>query len=106
MIHEPQYFSVIDPRTMAGDPYEVAGRSVRQIQGMLELTATMRDATERMLRNAHMERELSLRGKPDADGWEESAQKRALDAVFDELSAQVGRLELLEKAAAFDPKQG
>jgi hypothetical protein len=95
---------VIDPRTLDGNPYEVAQNAVLQAAGTAEiLIEAVRDARV-MARNAAMERGLVLNDEPDAPGWEAGPEAKRYDAILDQLGGNVKTLKQLARAAAFDPK--
>ena len=100
-----QTFTIADPGTFEGTPYEVAARAVNQSKAVLAVGAESLARTEILLRNAELSRNLAF--SPDdarADEWESSAQARSLGTVRDSLGKINKQLSVLALAAAYDPK--
>lgn len=104
MTHNTHTLAVSDPREFDGNPYEVAERAIRQLQGLAGLIQLSLAATDKMARNAQMERDLALGNEPDAAGWPESPQARLLARISEQNADHLRVLEQLAKAVAFDPK--
>lgn len=104
MTHQTHTLAVSDPREFDGDPYDVAERAIRQLQGLARLMELSLPATDKMARNAQMERDLALGLPPDAAGWADSPQARLLARIAEQNADHVRVLEQLAKAVAFDPK--
>lgn len=97
-------FAVADPRTFDGDPYEVAERSVRQLSAVVGVAEALFDATDKMARNAEMERNIIDTGEPMGSEWRESPLGKQLGNVGEELAALRKRLAALAQAAGFNPR--
>jgi hypothetical protein len=94
-----------DPsRTFDGTPYEAAGLAIDQATSVAKLLQRALRDTHVQVRNAHMQRNLDLGGQPDADPWDNSAQKRLLDSFASQTTDIHHRLRMLRKAAVYDPK--
>jgi Ni,Fe-hydrogenase I large subunit len=104
MTADPQTYTVVDPRTFDGNPYEVAGRAMRQLASLVEQMQALAPATSLMVRNAYMERNLAEGKDAGAKEWPESAQGRMISTVTEELSILQRQLNALAKAGEFDPK--
>ena len=63
MTQATRHFAIVDPRTAAGDPYEVAYRAVAQLEGVAKLLEEELEPTFIMVRNAALERQLQRLGK-------------------------------------------
>lgn len=104
MTTNTQTFTVADPRTFDGDPFEVAQRAVAQALGTAKLLEQTVAWARLMARNAEMEREI-LRGEdPDAAGFDVSAQGRKYDALVESLETIEEQLRLLARVAGFNPR--
>lgn len=99
-----QSFTIADPRTFDGDPFEVAERAVRQSQAVVKVALQSLDGARLMARNAQLERELLTTGECDAPAYENSAEARKFDTVRSDLENAEERLRVLAKAVAFNPK--
>ena len=100
-------FTVQDPREFDGDPYQVAERAIQQLRGVLLQAETLIDATTLMVRNADLERTLSLGNDLGdvAKDWPQSPQGRTLAEVHETLESIQKKLKLLQAAAAWNPKE-
>lgn len=100
-----QTFTVADPRTFDGDPYEVAFRACHQASAIAGILVKSIEDANVMARNAEMERNLIDSDDPKAGDWDQSPQGRR----FEELSVQVDNvrlaLEALAKASSYNPKK-
>lgn len=108
-IQKPKTFTVIDPREFDGDAYQVAQRAVAQAKALTEILIEILDATDKMARNAELERLLaagidskSLRDQ--AHAWATSPQGKQFAVLAAEAENIVERLGRLEKAVAYNPK--
>jgi len=99
-----QSFTVADPRTFDGDPYEVAERAVRQAEAVSRVLLQVLHGARIMARNAQLERELHETGECDAVAYDESAQGRAFAAIKADIEESQRRLGVLAKAAGYNPK--
>lgn len=97
-------FTVVDPRSMDGNPYEVAERAVKQMQGVASVLHAMTDATEKMARNAEMERAFANRQEPQGSEWPNTPQGKLWAKVDADIAKLVLTLKALTSAAAYDPK--
>lgn len=104
MTHDPVSVVVTDPRTFDGDPYEVAGRSVRQFAGMVMLLRGMIGPMERMVRNSEMERAFDFGNIPEPTDWTGSPLERKIRQIETTLTDISGVLGQIERAAEFAPK--
>lgn len=97
-------FTITDPRTFDGNPYEVAERAIGQIEALILLARTSLPAAELIARNAEMTRRMDLGGEPEGDRWVEEPQGRQWKALTDELEHTLKRLRAMKAASGFDPK--
>jgi hypothetical protein len=104
MTHDPMEFTVTDPRTYEGNPYEVAERAVKQMESLLGLTLVALDGAELMARNAYMERNLSERKPAGGSEWPDSPEGRRWTKLKATLIAQRPGVRALGAAAGFDPR--
>lgn len=105
MTQNARNFTVADPRTFDGDPFEVADRAVRQTIALVQLALEAGEGANVMARNAEMERECQRGEDPDsALTWLDSPQGRQFNSVLGDLATVVTRLGILRKAAAFNPR--
>lgn len=96
-------FTVADPRTFEGDPYEAAERACRQIEAMLKLAEKLLPATRIMVRNAEMERHL-IDGDARPMEWEEGIHGRRFDKAVEDLEKLRQEFAVQAQAAGFNPK--
>lgn len=104
MTKPTQTFTIADPRTFEGDPYEVAERAARQAGALARLLGQTIDSARIMARNAQMERDLALTGECDAPGYDESAEGRRFADVRKLATDAEKNLAVLARAARFNPK--
>lgn len=104
MTHQPKQFTIADPRTFDGDPFEVAERATLQSAAVAGILRDSLDGTRIMVRNAELERQLLAGVDCDAPGFDTSPQGRKLARLLDEAEAAVKTLETLAKAAAYNPR--
>jgi hypothetical protein len=97
-------FTVADPRTFEGDPFEVAERAVRQAGAIAEVLQDTLASTRLMVRNAQLERELLTDGECDAAGFDESPQGRKLSEIVRTTEGAIKSLNFLVQAASYNPK--
>lgn len=97
-------FTVVDPRTMDGNPYEVAERATKQMAGVASVLHQMIDATEKMARNAEMERAFANRQDPQGSEWPNTPQGKMWARVDADTARLVNTLKALTLAAGYDPK--
>jgi hypothetical protein len=96
--------AVADPRTFDGDPYEVAERAVRQLAAILALAESMFEATDKMARNAEMERAFAAHEDPKGSEWRSTPLGRRIDAIDSSNTENRIALEKLAVAAGYNPK--
>lgn len=101
---QTQQFTVADPRSFDGDPYEVAARAAAQAAAVARILAQTVESARVMARNAEMERELSRGDDPKPVKWDEGPHGRRFDEVQSAAEAAEKALQILGKAAGFDPK--
>lgn len=106
MPQTPQTFTVADPRSFDGDPYEVAERAFLQAAAVATILAACIDNAAIMARNAQLERNLQeTKNDARASEWEDSAQSRAINRNLHEARGLVRSLQAAAKAAGFNPKK-
>lgn len=105
MIKPTQSFTIADPRTFDGNPYEVAERAVRQAEAVAKLLSETVESAKIMARNAEMERELTRGEDPLPVEWENGPHGRKFDEVGSAAAAAQKALKMLAQSAGFDPKR-
>jgi hypothetical protein len=105
MTHKTRTFTIKDPRTFDGDPFEVAERAVRQAEAITRLAAECTDEASIMARNAQLERNLQeTKNDARANEWEDSHQSRLFGTIHKTLKTAEHKLTQLAKAAGYNPK--
>lgn len=99
-----QTFTIADPRTFDGNPFEVAERAVGQLAAIVALLRQELPAAELMSRNAEMTRRMDAGGEPEGDRWVEEVQGRQWKALDDDLERIQKRLRAMKMASGYDPK--
>ena len=105
MTHEAKHFTIVDPRAMDGDCFEVAQRACLQAAALARLLAGNLEVTELMARNAEMERQIIKDGEPNAAAWDSMTQAKNLKALVTLAKESEKRLTLIAKAAGYNPKR-
>lgn len=104
MTHQTQTFTIADPRTFDGDPYEVAERAVAQAEALVKLsTQAVYDAWV-MARNAELERQIVATGEPNATEFEQGIHGRKFADLITQFQEAQTTLAMLRRSAAFNPK--
>lgn len=101
----PQTFTVADPRTFDGDPYEVAERAVRQCYAVALLLGAMLEPANKMARNAEMERAFAHHEQPQGSQWPQTPQGLRFQRVGRDLEAVQEALKGLTVAAGYNPRR-
>lgn len=104
MTHQPKTFTIADPRSFDGDPFDVAERAALQTAALFKLATESLEGTRLMVRNAELERQLLTGAECDAPGFDTSPQGKKLAALAELGNGAVRTLETLAKAAAYNPK--
>jgi hypothetical protein len=97
-------FTVADPSTFDGDPFEVGERACLQSAALAGILLDSLGGTRLMVRNAELERQLLTSGECDAPAFDESPQGKKLATLLAQTKAAVKTLETLATAAAYNPK--
>ena len=105
MTQEPKSFTVVDPRTFDGDPFEVGERACKQAEAVARVLAGVTETANIMARNAEMERKLYANEDADAAGWDESPYGRRFARAAAAVREVERELSVLGKAAGFNPKK-
>lgn len=105
MNSDTKTFTVADPRTFDGDPYEVAARAVAQAEAVARILVHCTETASIMARNAQLERNL-IETPHDARApeWDESPQGKRFVELAKTAETIQKNLKVLGKAAAFNPK--
>lgn len=90
---------------MDGDPYEVAGRSVRQAEAVAVILLRCIELASVQARNAEMERAFASDDEPQAGAWDTSPQGRRFSAAHGAVEKVRQALDGLAKAAGYNPKK-
>lgn len=98
-------FTVADPRTFDGDPYEVAERALKQAAAVAVVLEKMLDAADKMARNAEMERAFAAKEEPKGSEWRSTAQGKRLAGVMEAAAEMRKALKVLAQAAGYNPKR-
>ena len=101
---EIQTINIVDPRTLDGNPYEVAEQAAAQAEALTQLALRETGNALRMGRNAASERSLVITGAVPEAAYETTGEGRAFEAATELLTKAALRLASLTKAVAFDPK--
>jgi len=104
LTNKTQQFTITDARTFDGNPYEVATRSIEQVAALARLYRNDLDVVFLMVRNAELERQLATTGDCDATGFPESPQGRKLAKLQADADDALKALDILVRAAGYDPK--
>lgn len=104
MTHDPIEFTITDPRTFEGNPYEVAERAAKQVEAMIGLTLISIDGGDLMARNAYMERNLAEGRPAGGTEWPETPEGKRWLALKAAIASQRAGAKALAVAAGFDPK--
>lgn len=98
-----EQFVMADPAYFEGDPFEVAERTLVQLEAMAKLVEGGIDDAEAMALNAEMERNIYLSDSPHATDWETSPQKKRLDKAREHAYELRKILSGVAVAAAYRP---
>ena len=98
-------FTVADPRTFDGDPYEVAERALKQAAGVALVLEQMIDAASKMACNAEMERAFANHEEPKGSDWPNTPQGKALADIRTRAHYAYEKLKFLAVAAGYNPKR-
>jgi hypothetical protein len=103
MPYEPKNFTVVDPRTMEGNPYDVAERAIHQANAVCAVLQHVLEGARLMARNAELSRQMALGQEPDVDAWEANPQAAMLDKILADTEQAKERLKVLARAVGYDP---
>jgi hypothetical protein len=104
MPKEPKTFTVADPATFDGDPFEVAQRAMEQARAVAGIFRFALEGALPMLRSAEMERQIYATGEADAEAFDTHAQARMIGAMVQDCAEVERMCGLLAKAAGFNPR--
>jgi hypothetical protein len=104
MPKNPKTFTVADPATFDGNPFEVAERALKQARGVAVVLRDALEGSRNMMRSAEMERQIYATGKADAEAFDSGPQVRILESLLDNVAGTIKGAELLTKAASFNPR--
>lgn len=96
-------FTVVDARTLDGNPYEVAEAAAVQASALLELSLEYVDIARRMGRNAHDERELHFHGAIE-HVFEGNGVDRQFRVISENLQQAILKMQTLTRAVSADPR--
>ena len=105
MTHNTQTFTLVDPRTFDGDPYEVAERACQQAEAIVRLASKAAEDAGVMARNAELSRQEDTGGAIDATAWEDSVHGRKFAGAHRDLKQVERSLGTLATAAGYNPKK-
>lgn len=105
MTHEPKTFTVVDPRSFDGDPFEVAERAAKQAEAVARVLSGTIETANIMARNAQMERNLIDGDDAAASEWDESLHGKRFAAQAEAAREIEKQLGILGKGAGFNPKK-
>jgi len=98
-------FTVGDPRTFDGDPFDVAERACAQAAAIARILALCVESAGTMARNAEMSRQIEASGESRPQDWEDSAQSRKFSKLHKQAKEVEAGMEQLSAAAGFNPKK-
>lgn len=104
MVNPPKHFTVVDPRTADGDPYEVAVRGIAQLEGIAFIALEQVEAAKILALNAALERQLTTGKDADPSEFHESPEGTKWALVEEQLGSVVRTLSALKRAASFNPR--
>lgn len=104
LTHQTKQFTIADPRTFEGDPFEVAERAALQAGALATLLRESLAPVRLMLRNAELERQIMDGEKCDPQKFEESLHARKFTEVEDNIAAVEKALKALARAGGYNPK--
>jgi hypothetical protein len=84
MPREPRTFTVADPTTFDGDPFEVAERALRQAGAVAFVLSEAIEDARGMVANAEMERQIYANGEANIEAFDNGPQARKLTALATE----------------------
>jgi len=96
---------ITDARDIDGDPYQVADQAFRNLDQILLAADEALDAIDVLATNAEMQRNLDLGNEADASTALDGLICRRLIGMRGDLAAARQSLEVLRRAATFDPNQ-
>lgn len=102
---KPMTFTVTDPRTFDGDPYEVAERALKQAAGVAAVLEKMLDAADRMACNAEMERAFAAHEDPQGSEWRNTPQGARMARIAKDVGNVRKGLNVMAQAAGYNPKK-
>jgi hypothetical protein len=103
MTQNHKSFTVVDPRSMDGNPYDVAERAALQAGALAHLLAQIIQESRLMIRNAELSRQMALEEEPDPTAWENGPQSRKLSEAYRMVLEAGEKLNALARAASYDP---
>lgn len=104
MPYEPKQFTIVDPRQLDGNPYEVAAKSVEQAQGMAKLYLSTLHGAALMARNAELERQLYATGECNPAAFTDGPHGRRFADMIAHAEKHIKTLAILTTAAGYNPK--
>lgn len=104
MTNVTQTFTIADPRTFDGDPFEVAERAAAQAEAVAAIMEQCLSDARVMARNAQMERDLIATGDCYAPDYDDSPEGKKFAEIIESSAYMQKQLRLLKRAAAFNPK--
>jgi hypothetical protein len=104
MPREPKTFTVADPATFDGNPYEVADRALAQAGAVADVLTHALETAYPMLRTAEFERQLHANSECSDEDFEKSALAKRFNEVGITVAGIKHTLNVLRRAASFDPK--
>lgn len=105
MPNAPRHFTIVDPRSLDGDSFEVADRAVGQLVGLVNMTREALDAAKLMARNAELERQCQRDETLTPEAWPDTAEGRRWAKVDADLEQTEKDLRVLRQVAAFNPRR-
>lgn len=104
MPKQPKTFTVADPATFDGNPYEVADRALAQASAVADVLTQTLEMAYPMLRTAEFERQLHAEGECSDEAFEASPHTKRFNALAVDITTAKNTLGILRRAASFDPK--
>jgi hypothetical protein len=100
-----QTFTIVDPSTFDGDPFEVAKKAVDQASAVAAKLWHAIDAGYNMVINAEMERQIQATGAPDASEADGAPVAVRYTTLLDAVAEVETALRRISVAASYNPKK-
>lgn len=96
-------FTITDARNVDGNPYEAAKAAYQNVFRMLDGTLEALEVAYILSLNSELQRQHDTGRPMDAAAFPDSVLAKRLTAIKGDVSAAMSAVEILERAAGFDP---